>query len=187
LFLRCPIAVGGQEALETAVRDYTKAKELLIAEARASGGGASPDREILKDLEKNLREAKSALKKAKRKDYYKILDVAKDADEDALRKAYRKMALKYHPDKNACADEKEKLKAEAMFKDVGEAYAILNDPTKRRQYDMGATFNASGDIDITADDDDDGHPGMRGFHGGGHGGMGGVRMGGMGGGGGIPM
>lgn len=180
------------EALETAVRDFAKAKELLIAEAKASGGGSSSgagaDREILRDLDKNLREAKSALKKAKRKDYYKLLDVSKDVDEDGLRKAYRKMALKYHPDKNACADEKEKLKAEAMFKDVGEAYAILNDPTKRRQYDMGATFNASGDIDITADDDEDGmghHPGMGGMRGG-FGGGGGVRMGG-GMGGGIPM
>lgn len=73
-----------------------------------------------------------------------ILDVGKEATDEELRKAYRKMALKYHPDKNACADEAEKLKAEATFKDVGEAYGILSDPTKRRQYDMGATFNASG-------------------------------------------
>ena len=55
------------------------------------------------------------------------------------------MALRYHPDKNATAEDAEKAKAEAMFKDCGEAYAILCDATKRRQYDQGYTFNASGE------------------------------------------
>ena len=63
------------------------------------------------------------------KDYYKILGVSKDANADALKKAYRKSALKYHPDKNKAPD------AEEKFKEISEAYEVLNDPEKRQIYD----------------------------------------------------
>ncbi|MEZ4598519.1 MAG: DnaJ C-terminal domain-containing protein [Syntrophotaleaceae bacterium] len=65
------------------------------------------------------------------KDYYAVLGVAKDADQDAIKKAYRKLALKHHPDKNP-GD----AKAEEKFKEITEAYAVLSDPEKRRQYDQ---------------------------------------------------
>lgn len=65
------------------------------------------------------------------KDYYATLGVAKGADTDAIKKAYRKLALKYHPDKNP--DDK---KAEEKFKEITEAYAVLSDAEKRRQYDQ---------------------------------------------------
>jgi len=64
------------------------------------------------------------------KDYYKILGIAKGASDDDIKKAYRKMALKYHPDKNKSAN------AEAMFKDVAEAYDVLSDKKKRDIYDQ---------------------------------------------------
>jgi curved DNA-binding protein len=72
------------------------------------------------------------------KDYYKILGVAKGATPEEIKKAYRKLALKYHPDHN-----KENPEAEAKFKDISEAYAVLSNPEKRHQYDQfGAeTFN----------------------------------------------
>jgi len=95
------------------------------------------------------------------------LDVPRDANEDDLRKAYRKQCLKYHPDKQAGADDAEKARTEAMFKDVGEAYQILNDAAKRRQYDQGVTFNASGDVDMA-----DAHEAHAGRGGGGFGGFG---------------
>lgn len=63
-------------------------------------------------------------------DYYKILGVNKDADKNTIKKAYRKMAMKYHPDRN-----KDDKKAEEMFKKVNEAYAVLSDPEKKQQYD----------------------------------------------------
>ena len=61
-----------------------------------------------------------------RKNYYKILNVAKDAGEVDIKKAYKKQALIWHPDKNSSTPELAE-KAEKMFKDIGEAYAVLSD------------------------------------------------------------
>jgi curved DNA-binding protein len=65
------------------------------------------------------------------KDYYKILGVSRDATQDQIKKAFRKLAVKYHPDKNPGNKE-----AEAMFKEITEAYEVLSDPEKRRRYDQ---------------------------------------------------
>jgi curved DNA-binding protein len=70
------------------------------------------------------------------KDYYKILGVSKNASQDEIKKAYRKLAVKYHPDKN-----KGDKKAEESFKEIGEAYEVLKDPEKRKKYDqLGANW-----------------------------------------------
>ena len=83
-----------------------------------------------------------------KRDYYEILGVSKGATDEELKKAYRKMAIKYHPDKNPDNPE-----AEDMFKEAAEAYEVLNNAEKRAQYDRF------------------GHQGMRGAGGGAGGGM----------------
>lgn len=80
------------------------------------------------------------------KDFYKTLGVPADADEAAIKKAYRKLARKHHPDQNVGDS-----RAEAKFKEIGEAYSVLSDPEQRQQYDQiramargGARFTAGG-------------------------------------------
>ena len=66
-----------------------------------------------------------------KRDYYEVLGIDKNADEAAIKKAYRALAKKYHPDMNPGDAE-----AEKKFKEASEAYAILSDPEKKRQYDQ---------------------------------------------------
>merc|ERR1712050_812609 len=80
---------------------------------------------------------KLELKKSKRKDYYKILGVEKNANDDEIKKAYRKRALVHHPDRHSGASEDEKKEHERKFKEVGEAYGVLSDTKKRSRYDNG--------------------------------------------------
>lgn len=85
-----------------------------------------------------------------RRDYYEILDVAREASEEEIKKAYRKMAMKYHPDRNP--DDPE---AEAKFKEAAEAYEILRHPDKRSQYDRfgHAGVNGGGFQGFSSTDD----------------------------------
>src|SRR5437868_3991732 len=65
------------------------------------------------------------------KDYYQVLGVPESASEDEIKKVYRKLAVKYHPDKNPGNKE-----AEAKFKDISAAYYVLSDPKRRKEYDQ---------------------------------------------------
>ena len=118
-----------------------------------------------------------------KKDYYEVLGVPKDATEDQIRHAYKKLAVRWHPDKNP----DNKKQAEEKFKEISEAYSVLSHPKKKREYDNGGfdferfgfddgfdpfeIFNSffkrhgKGGFGFGFDDDDD-------FFGGGFGGMG---------------
>ena len=75
------------------------------------------------------------------KDYYEIMGVKRDAGQEDIRRAYKKLARKYHPDVSKEAN------AENLFKEVGEAYEVLKDPEKRAAYDqLGANWNAGQDF-----------------------------------------
>ena len=82
-----------------------------------------------------------------KRDYYEVLGITKDATEKDIKKAYRKLAFKWHPDKNP----DNKKEAEEKFKEINEAYSVLSDPDKKRQYDMGgfdfSSFGFGDDFD----------------------------------------
>jgi DnaJ family protein C protein 7 len=119
-------ALGGKERLERALMDFEKIETL-------QGEPTQESRE-------NIRRAKQELKQAKRKDYYALLDItsAREAHtQEDIKKAYRRAALKWHPDRHTNSSPEEKVRAEATFKDVQEAFEVLSDPEKRRMYDRG--------------------------------------------------
>jgi len=76
------------------------------------------------------------------KDYYQVLNLPRNTSDEHIKKAYRKLAMQYHPDRNPG---KEKW-ANERFKEINEAYAILGDPEKRKQYDRFGTVGGDGDI-----------------------------------------
>lgn len=149
---------------EAAIRldpGYTKAKKTKATALGQSGNWEQAVKELkaLQEtdpsdatLAKEIRNAELELKKSKRKDYYKILGIEKEATENEIKKAYRKLAIVHHPDKNPGDKE-----AEERFKDIGEAYETLSDPQKRAKYDSGEDLMDPADM----------------FGGGGFGGMGG--------------
>ena len=73
---------------------------------------------------------------ASKRDYYEVLGVSKNATQDELKKAFRKLSLSYHPDRQVGKSDTEKKEAEEKFKEVNEAYSVLSDKDKRTQYDQ---------------------------------------------------
>ena len=130
-----------------AIEDYEKVAEMMD--------------NATDSVKEKIKKAKVALKRAGRKNFYKILGVSNGATEAELKKSYKKMALKYHPDRMSGKSEAEREMATAKFKEVNEAYEVLSDPEKKRRYDSG----------VDPEDLDNPHAGAGG---GGHGGMGGM-------------
>uniref|UniRef100_A0A667YEL0 DnaJ homolog subfamily C member 7 n=1 Tax=Myripristis murdjan TaxID=586833 RepID=A0A667YEL0_9TELE len=116
------------EQYEEAVRDYEKVYQT----------------EKTKEHKQLLKNAQLELKKSKRKDYYKVLGVDKNATEDEIKKAYRKRALMHHPDRHSGASAEVQKEEEKKFKEVGEAFSVLSDPKKKSRYDSGQDLEDDG-------------------------------------------
>eukprot|EP00586_Coscinodiscus_wailesii_P001114 CAMPEP_0172482058 /NCGR_PEP_ID=MMETSP1066-20121228/8338_1 /TAXON_ID=671091 /ORGANISM="Coscinodiscus wailesii, Strain CCMP2513" /LENGTH=506 /DNA_ID=CAMNT_0013244929 /DNA_START=213 /DNA_END=1733 /DNA_ORIENTATION=+ len=114
-------ALMESEQYEEAVRTYRQAFE------------DAPEGED-KHIREKLQKAETALKQSKQKNYYKILNVSRQATSKEIKKSYRELALKWHPDKNT-GDSKEE--AEKMFQDISEAYEVLSSDELRGKYDRG--------------------------------------------------
>jgi DnaJ family protein C protein 7 len=121
---------------------YTKARKTRAKALGESGNWQEAVREYKAIQEENpsepgiakdIRNAELEEKKAQRKDYYKILGIEKDATEQQIKKAYRKLAIVHHPDKNPGDEE-----AAERFKEIQEAHETLSDEQKRERYDSGA-------------------------------------------------
>ena len=112
------------EEFEDAVRAYQRGKDAKGDDHEANEGHGN---------------ASKLLKMSKRKDYYKILGIDKSASEQQIKKAYRKLALVHHPDKQP--DPEKKSSAEKKFKEVADAYEVLMDPEKKARFDNGEDLN----------------------------------------------
>ena len=106
---------------DDAKADFQKAKDL---DPSVSG------------VEGFLNDANKKAEKARKRDYYAILGIDRNASEHEIKKAYKKMAMKYHPDRNSESEETKKM-AEKKFIDVNDAYSVLSDPKKKSMYDQG--------------------------------------------------
>lgn len=115
----------GQEHFEDAVRSARRAAELDDSN---------------RSYQELVQRAEAALKQSKNKNYYKILGVARDASQKEIKKAYRKQALEWHPDKEESIREEVNKK----FHDIAEAYEILADEEMRARYDRGEEVTGNG-------------------------------------------
>eukprot|EP00903_Cladosiphon_okamuranus_P006463 g6323.t1 len=117
---------------------YTEAEEFqeaVNAYSRAEAKVKEIGMEILDQARAKLKQANILLEQSKKKQYYKILGVPRNADLATIKKAYRELAKIHHPDK--VQGEEEKLKSEKIFQEVAEAYEVLGDDELRAKYDRG--------------------------------------------------
>ena len=88
------------------------------------------------NVDQAIFDTKERMKYVRKKDYYQVLGLQRTATDVDVKKAYRQLAMKWHPDKNSDTQEK-RIQSEKMIKDINEAYSVLSDTEKRRKYDVG--------------------------------------------------
>ena len=118
-------------------------RRALIYEELKMFDDAKSDLSKAKELDPNnpkiegyLNEANQKADKARNRDYYQILGLDRNASQSDIKKAYRKLALKYHPDRNSESEQSKKI-AQRKFEDVSDAYSVLSDPKKKQMFDQG--------------------------------------------------
>ena len=120
-YIRRALIYEELKMFDDAKSDLSKAKELDPRNSKIDG---------------YMNEANQKAENARNRDYYKILAINKNATAAEIKKAYRKLALKYHPDRNAESEQTKKV-AQRKFQDVSDAYSVLSDPKKKEMFDQG--------------------------------------------------
>jgi len=110
-----------REDYTAAIHDYSKIQEV----------------DSSTNFQQKIKELRVKEKNAKKKDYYAIMGLTKPSNDVEIKKAYKKLAVQYHPDKNRHKSEAEQSDAEKKFRDLNEAYEVLSDPKKKKMYDSG--------------------------------------------------
>lgn len=138
----CHFAIAGatvgstsdqKEKLQKSLTDYEKALEM-----------ENHDESMISQIKTKIKQIKVAIKRSGRKDHYSALGIPPGADDEEIRKAYKKSALRHHPDKQAGKSDAEKATSEAAFKDISEAYEVLSDKERKDRYDQGLDDDDSG-------------------------------------------
>ena len=118
-------------------------RRALIYEEYNMFDDAKADLSKAKELDPNnpkidgyMNEANQKGEKARNRDYYKILELNRNATPEEIKKAYRKLAIKFHPDRNSESEETKKI-AQRRFQDISDAYSVLSDPKKKGMFDQG--------------------------------------------------
>ena len=120
-YIRRALIYEELKMFDDAKSDLSKAKELDPSNTKIDG---------------YMNEANQKSEKARNRDYYQILGINRNATQPEIKKAYRKLALKYHPDRNSESEQTKKV-AQRKFQDVSDAYSVLSDPKKKEMFDQG--------------------------------------------------
>ena len=120
-YIRRALIYEELKMFDDAKSDLSKAKELDPRNTKIDG---------------YMNEANQKSEKARNRDYYQILGINRNATQADIKKAYRKLALKYHPDRNSESEQTKKV-AQRKFQDVSDAYSVLSDPKKKEMFDQG--------------------------------------------------
>ncbi len=120
-YIRRALIYEELKMFDDAKSDLSKAKELDPRNSKIDG---------------YMNEANQKAEQARNRDYYQILGVNRNATPAEIKKAYRKLALKYHPDRNSESEQTKKV-AQRKFQDVSDAYCVLSDPKKKEMFDQG--------------------------------------------------
>ena len=122
-YIRRALIYEELKMFDDAKSDLSKAKELDPRNTKIDG---------------YMNEANQKSEKARNRDYYQILGINRNATQAEIKKAYRKLALKYHPDRNSESEQTKKV-AQRKFQDVSDAYSVLSDPKKKEMFDQGTS------------------------------------------------
>ena len=120
-YIRRALIYEELKMFDDAKSDLSKAKELDPRNTKIDG---------------YMNEANQKAEQARNRDYYQILGINRNATAAEIKKAYRKLALKYHPDRNSESEQTKKV-AQRKFQDVSDAYSVLSDPKKKEMFDQG--------------------------------------------------